>query len=311
MKKKLVFLILMVYLCNILSGCVKISKKMTLRLKKGEAFRMQIDGDRSFRGPSNETIELKSRESFLCNVISVNDAKDMEIKVTFDSINFNTNIKGKEDLKKYLSDTEMFLEQDKSIYSKFIGKSFKVKISESGKVEKVMGIDNIGNDILKNEEDNNKKELIKNFIKKEFSEEVLESKLQRIIAFYSDKKIDVGDEWDKTNKVLANIPVDVDDKYTLKERKEGTSDIIIDGKIKKRESAKPIKNDDMEISYEDIKGKEKGTIVIEKENRMIKTEEIESEYEGKVKIMLKDPSKGAEYIPIFAKEKIVVNVLKQ
>src|SRR3712207_4000652 len=113
-------------LCSILAGCAKISKKMTLGLKKGEAFRMQIDGTRSFKGPSNEAIELKSREAFLCNVNDVNDAKDMEIKVTIDSV--DVDIKGKDYLKKYLSDTGIFLEGDNSIYSKFLGKSFKAKL---------------------------------------------------------------------------------------------------------------------------------------------------------------------------------------
>ncbi|GAB6150120.1 hypothetical protein Z965_01330 [Clostridium novyi A str. BKT29909] len=311
MKKKLIFLILMVYLCSILSGCVKMSKKMTLELKKGEAFRMQIDGDKSFKGPSSESIELKSREAFLCSVNDVNNAKDMEMKVTIDSIDIDADIKGKDYLKKYLSDIGIFLEGDKSIYSKFLGKSFKVKLTENGKVEKVMGIDDIGNAVLKEEQDPKKKELIKNFIKKELSEEVLEEKIQRIIGFYSDKKVDIGDKWEKTNKVLANLPVDVDEKYTLKERKEGTTDIIVNGEIKKRESAQPVKADDVEISYEDIKGKEKGTITIGQENKMIKTEELDSEYEGKIKIMFKDPSKGAEYVPVSAKEKITVNVLKQ
>lgn len=285
------------------------SNKMTLRLKKGEAFRMQIDGTRSFKGSSNEAIEIKSREAFLCNVNDVNDAKDMEIKVTIDSV--DVDIKGKDYLKKYLSDTGIFLEGDNSIYSKFLGKSFKVKLTENGKVEKVMGIDDIGNAILKEEQDPKKKELIKSFIKKEFSEEVLQEKIQRIIGFYSDKKVEVGDEWSKTNKVLVSAPIDVDEKYTLKERKEGTTDIVVNGEIKKRESSEIIKVDDIEISYEDIKGKEKGIITIGQENKMIKTEELDSEYKGKIKIMFKDPNKGAEYVPISAKEKININVLKQ
>lgn len=36
LKKKLIFLILMVYLCSILSGCVKMSKKTDIRTKKTE-----------------------------------------------------------------------------------------------------------------------------------------------------------------------------------------------------------------------------------------------------------------------------------
>lgn len=311
MKKKFIFLTLMICLCSVLWGCAQISKKMTLALKKGEAFKIQIDGTRSFKGPSNEAIKLKSREAFLCNVNYVDDSKDMEVKVTIDFINIDIDVKGKDYLKKYLSDTGIFLDGDKSIYSKFLGKSFKIKLSENGKVERVMGIDDIANTILKEEEDNKKKELIKDFIKKEYSEEVLKEKLQRIIGFYSDKKIDVGDSWNNKNKILVNLPVDVYEKYILKERKEGTSDIAVNGEIKKRESAKPIKTNDIEINYEDIKGKEKGNITIGRKNKMIRTEELDSEYEGKIKIMFKDPGKGAEYIPISAKEKITVNVLKQ
>ncbi|MCD3319442.1 hypothetical protein G8V19_02840 [Clostridium botulinum D/C] len=314
MKKKVVVLILMLYVCSILSGCIKILIKLSINDKKGDSFKVEIDRNQkitsNFSG-ENSSVELKVREGFLCNVVNVDDIKDSDIKVTFDSMNFINNINVSDKLKKYVPNADEDLKKLSQAYSAFLGKSFKVKIAENGKVKKVMGIDELTMAVLKDLKDKSKEQDVKNFIKKEFSENALTAKIEKITLFYPEKRVSQNTQWRIRNTPSTKIPIQSVNEYVLKDSEDKTADISIKSEIKKNESAQPRNIGDVKLNFEDIKGNGSGNISVNLDKGIIKNTDIQSKYKGNIKIVSMDPNTGTQMIPITVEDKINVHVLNQ
>ncbi|EES92202.1 MULTISPECIES: DUF6263 family protein [Clostridium] len=314
MNKKVVILVIMFYICSILSGCIKIPIKLSINEKKGDSFKVEIDRNQkitsNFNG-ENSSVELKVREGFLCNVVNVDDIKDSDIKVTFDSINFVNNINISDKLKKYVPNANEDLKELANVYSSFLGKSFKVKIGENGKVKKIMGIDELTMAILKDLKDKSKEQYVKSFIKNEFSENALTAKIEKITLFYPEKRVAQNTQWRIRNTPSIKIPIQSINDYILKDSEDKTAYISIKSQIKKNESAQPHNIDDVKLSFEDIKGNGSGNINVNLDKGIIKNTDIQSKYKGNIKIVSMDPNTGTQMIPIIVEDKINVHVLNQ
>lgn len=345
MKKRLRLYILFLCVSLLLSGCMNKSVNMLIKLKKGDSYKVEVDSSekiiQTIKGGDTE-VQSKIRIGYLCHVTNIDENKNADITVTFDTIDakFTTsngqssNNKSKGDGGEEDKDEEKGQEQSNSqkqppsenkealaqgmdkfskIYNALVGKSFTIKVGEYGKVKQVVGMDEIVNKLftemnIKSEKD---KEEIKKVMKDKFGNEAITKKIERITAVYPNKNIKVGESWKEDRDVSNEFPIVTENNYTLKESSDGTSSITVDSKIKGKEEAEPTIVDNIKISYEDIKGTQKGNISLNEETGVIKMADMESKFDGKMKFISDDPNMGSMIFPISVEEKIRVNVLRQ
>lgn len=317
MKKKVTFPLLLICFTIIFSGCMKKSVNVSLKLKKGDAYKLEIDRNekvtQNIKGQKTD-VESKSKISYLCHVSNIDDNKNADIKVTFDSID----MKNKTDTGQTANSNDQKamsqgIDKASKIYASLIGKSFRVKIGEYGKVKQVIGMDDVVNSIFTelNIKDESEKEGIKKIMKEEFGEEAITKRIERITSVYPNKAVKVGEVWKTKAPVSDKLPVEAENQYNLKESDQGTSEVLVESKIKTKENAEPVVVENIKVNYEDIDGTQKGTITLNEETGLIKRSELESDYSGKMRLYSEDPNVGAQIFPISIKEKTVVNVLRQ
>lgn len=317
MKKRMKMLcVFFLSLSIIFSGCMQKTVSLRLHLKKGDSYKLETDRTEkvvyNVAGEKTET-EAKVKISYLCHVTNIDDNKNAEIKVTFDSINIKNTMDNGQTFTS--NSPTMAKDTDKlsKIYSTLIGKSFKVKIGEYGKVKQIVGIDELVKTILDelNIKDENEMKEIKEDMKQNFGDEELTKRIERISSLYPEKEVKIDDTWKKKIEISDRFPVEAESEYKLKDTADGTSEITVEGKIKSKENAEPIIINEIKITYEEIKGEQKGTISVNEETGLIKRAEMENKYSGKVKYSSDDPNMGAQIYPISVEEKITINVLRQ
>lgn len=312
-RRVLIFLVCMVF---VFTGCIKRSVMLSLDLKKGNLYKVEIDRKNKItENINNEKVEVecKIKTAYLCNVVNRDDNKNSEIKVTIDSININhSENKGQKNVEIYNNVTENW-NKLLEIYSVFVGKSFKVKIGQYGKVKAIIGIEDLMKNVLKelNIKDEKEREEVKNAINTEFGDKAILKRIERVTAVYPNKKVKVGDTWKKKTSASDKFPVESENSYKLKESEDGTSEIEVQSNIKINNNVEPIIKDGMKIIYEDINGSEKGVTNINEDTGFIKSTESESKYSGNIKILSEDASKGTQIVPINIYEKYIINVLSQ
>lgn len=315
--RKVTLPLLLICFIFIFSGCMKKPVNVSLKLKKGDAYKLEIDKNekvtQNIKGQKTD-VESKSRISYLCHVANIDDNKNADIKVTFDSIN----MKNKTDTGQTATSNDekamsQGIDKDSKIYTSLIGKSFRVKIGEYGKVKQVIGMDDVVNSIFTelNIKDESEKEGIKKIMKDEFGEEAITKRIERITSVYPNKTVKVGEVWKTKAPVSDKLPVEAENQYSLKESDQGTSEVLVESKIKTKENAEPVVVEKIKVNYEDIAGTQKGTITLNEKTGLIKRSELESDYSGKMRLYSEDPNVGAQIFPISVKEKTVVNVLRQ
>lgn len=317
MKKGIKMLyVFIIILCIALTGCMQKPIKITFSPKKGDSYKLEIDKNEtvvySINGEKKE-LESKVKTSYLCHVTNIDDNKNSEIKVVFDDINIKNNIPSDQTLISNFPNNAKSTDKLSKIHSVLEGKSFSVKMGQFGKVKQITGIDEIAKSILQelNINNNEKEKEIKDIIKSNFTEEELMKMIERITYFYPNTAVKVNDSWNQKSDVSGNFQVESENEYKLKDSNDGTSEITIKGEIKDKKEADPIIIGNIKITYEDMKGTENGTISLNEENGIIKREEIESVYSGKIKCSSDDPNMGPQIFPISVNEKITVNVLRQ
>lgn len=316
MKKNIRLYSILICSLLLLSGCMKKSVDISLKLKKGNLYKVEVDIKEKVSQKIKDTnleLETKSKMGYLCNVINVDKNKNADIKVTFDSIDIKSttpNGQTPANSQQVASETSDKLSK---VYAAFVGKSFNVKIGEYGKVKQVVGMDDVVNNVFTelNIKDEKEKEDIKKVIKAKFGEEVITKSIETITSVYPNNKVKVGNSWQQKVSISDQFPVEAERKYNLKESADGTSEITVDSQIKGKEDAEPKVTDSLKITYEEIKGTEKGVINLNEETGIVKTAEMQVQFSGKMKLYSDDPNLGTQTFPISYSEKTVVNVLRQ
>lgn len=316
-KKAKVIYTFLLSLSIIFSGCMQRQLNLLLHIKKGDSYRLEIDKNEKvvydIKGEKTE-LESKMKTAYLCHVTSVDDNKNAELTVTFDTINIrNNNANNGQTL--INNSPTMVRDTDKlsQVYSALIGKSFKVKVGEYGKVKQIIGMDELFKEILDelNITDKQEREEIKKDMKQNFGDKELTTRIGRITSFYPNTQVRIEDTWKKTVDISDRFPVESENEYKLRDSSDGTAEIEVKGKVRSKEGTDPIFMDNIKITYEDIDGTESGTISVNEESGLIRRAEMQSKYSGKIKYTSSDPNMGTQAFPISVEEKTMVNVLRQ
>lgn len=311
-RKRLGFIIFVLISMILFNGCIQKKVKPSLKLKKGDSFKI----DMLFEQKVTQEIEDRKTQvdsryniGYSCFVTDVDENKNSTIQVSFDSLNVKSVANNGQTLEYNSGDPTTHIDDLSKVYSALVGEKFTVKISEDGKIKEVIGIDKIIEKVLKelNIKDNKQKEEIQKMIVEQFGDEALKKQVENITSVYPDEPVKMGDTWEKKTDISSEYPLQAESKYTLKESKDGMSEIMVDSKVKTKEDAKPLILENIKISYE-IEGTQKGILNVDEESGITKHVEMTHAYSGKIKFTSEDPNIGAQIFPMSVEGRTIISV---
>ncbi|MCY6370164.1 DUF6263 family protein [Clostridium ganghwense] len=316
MKKKVITLIVFILTSILLlTGCMEEKVKFSLKLKKGDSYRIETGIDQKVVQEINgKTIELNSKYniSYSCLVSDVDNNKNATVQVTFDTINMKNVVNNGQTLEYNSGDPTANMDNLNRVYSALLGKKFTVKISEDGKIKEITGIDEVIKSIITELDIENQKQRdeIQKVVMEQFGKDALGKKVQNITGAYPDEPVKVGDSWEKKIEISEEYPIEAESKYTLKERKDEISEVTVASKLKTKEDAKPLILANIKINYE-FEGTQDGVITVDEETGITKYVEMNSKYSGTIKFTSDDPNIGAQTFPISVEAKTIITISKR
>lgn len=113
--------------------------------------------------------------------------------------------------------------------AKFIGKPFQTRISKTGQILEIKGVDELMNSTLNGMSglDDQSKDQMKQQIEQIFGPDALKGSLESIFSFYPSKGVKSGDTW-KTESSMSEFPINIFNTWTL--GVENPSSTVITGK---------------------------------------------------------------------------------
>ena len=150
-------------------------------------------------------------------------------------------------------------------FTALVGQSFTLRISPAGHVTDVQGTEAINEKMFKSLElpDESMRATVEKLAREQFgAESIGESMEQAIGGNFPDGPVDIGDSWVKRTSTARPYPMNLETKFTLKERKNGIAVIDVVSKISPNPAAKPMQVGPMTMTYA-FTGERTGQLEIE------------------------------------------------
>lgn len=284
-KKIITGLLLFMMLMLALSGCGEKGKLM-MNFKKGDSYNVEASiNTKTTMNIMNQNVETNLIENVKYNysITDVDKSNTYTIKCTIKSMNMKqTSAQGsvEYDSSKNAADSDAV----SKMMSSMIGKSYTMKITSSGEVKEITGIDEMMNGIINSTElKDSDKTAAQNVFKQFLSDDVVKQQAEEMFKLYPNKKVNIGDKWNTSMNISAGIPMSINTTLQLKDEKDGVATINEDSKIKVDGDKATLDMEGMKFKY-NISGKQNGTIKIKEDSGLITNQEITQKLTGTIGI---------------------------
>ncbi len=239
--------------------------ELKLNLQKGKtysyAMKTMMNIDMEVMGKPVNTVG-NIDFGFKMKVDDIDAQNNFNITTSYDAIRFKMNGMGM-DMgydSKNPGDTSKENQMDgmfRKIFSSMLNQHFKIVMSPKGAVLKIEGLKELVESMSANL---NVPEAVREQMKKQmaqsFNEDQLKQSFGQAFSIYPDKPVKVGDSWTKNfDQTVNNMKMSQDIKYTVKEIRDNSVILDLDGTIKSSAS-----NDSTSTVKVDINGDEKGSM---------------------------------------------------
>ena len=274
------------------SAAEKIDLK--LRLKPGQKYAMRVITDQKI---SQTMHEHEQKTDYLTDmgmgfeVLAVDADGTASVKITYQTI--RAKMSGPMGLIEYDS-TEpdaavgaetLPAQMIRQMFAGMVGQNFVIKVNPQGKVVGVEGFKEMmqqmaekmgGDDAAENEE-------IKEFMKNFLSEDKVKMMGSNMTIAFPSWPVGIGDSWTDKETMSVGFPIEIDNTYTLKERKNGVAIVDINSKMDLGKKGASIDMGPMKMNME-MKGSYQGTSEINEANGWMIRSKMNMQLAGQVKI---------------------------
>lgn len=287
MRNKKTIISLLLCMCMtfmlVLSGCNN-KDKLMLNFKQGDSFNVEENTNlKTIMTVSNQNIETDQNEKVTYNykIVDVDKNNIYTIKSTIKTMYFkqaSTQGNIEYDSSKNASNSDALSKMMNSV----IGKSYILKITSNGEVKEINGVDEIINDALSNTglNEKDKSEVLSTF-NQIFNNEALKQQIEQMFRLYPDKKVNVGDKWNRNTDITAGIPMLIDSTMQFKEEKDGIAYIAGNSKIKVNEKNAVMNISGMKFNY-NLTGDENGSFNVKEDSGIISDGKINQKLSGTI-----------------------------
>jgi hypothetical protein len=274
---------------------------LKLRLQQGKTYKTRMVYDQkmtqTLQGREME-INQKMAMDFAFDVQEVGEAGDATIKVTFQGI--SAEMEGP--MGKISYDSASPTEVDHPMMKGFAaiaGQSYIMVLSEKGEVKKVDGVKEMMSRIIDSLElpDGQMREMMKKQFEDMFGDQATAEMMGQWFSMIPDRPVEAGDSWTKTISITAGMPMTIDYKWTLKERKGGIAVLAVESVLKSNPDAGPMEMGPMKITM-DVSGEQSGTYELDESTGWIVRSRMTQKISGEQIIEGGPAEEGGMSIPL-------------
>ena len=286
--KKLYFHLILTFcvLANVITvSCASSGEKLDLklRLQEGKTYTLRMVNDQKMintvQGREMEMSQKMSTE-FTFDVQNVDEAGDATVEVNFQAV--SAEMEGPMGKISYDSanPTEVTHPMVKALAA-MAGQSYTVVLSEKGEVKKVEGMKEIMARVIESLDlpDGQAKEMMEKQFENMFGDQATVEMMGQWFSMIPDQPVSVGDSWSKTVFETTRMPVIIENKWTLKERKAGVAVVDMESEIKSNLDAEPMDMGPVKLTM-DISGEQSGTYELDESTGWIVSAKVTQQISG-------------------------------
>ncbi len=172
------------------------------------------------------------------------------------------------------------------MFKNMSGAEFVVKLSNKGEIVAIEGFDKMLEKMFSAMEDPELAKAMGDMMKNFMSEDKLKEMNSGMFAAFPDGAVSIGDMWDDIISLGgADMPIDVDTTYMLKERKDGTAVLGVTSKMDMgNEDSKLIEIEGMKMNMQ-LTGTQNGTMKLDEATGWVIGGETTMSFSGSVKLL--------------------------
>jgi hypothetical protein len=180
-------------------------------------------------------------------------------------------------------------------FAVLLDEGFSLKTTPQGRVEEVIGLQELRDNIEAKLPEGPMKEALKVGIKQFINEQGIKEMTESSLAIYPEKPVGIGDSWKRTITLTQGAAMTLENEWILKDRRDGVSFIEIKTGIKSNPEAGTVGMGSAKISYE-LSGKQQGQIELEESTGILIRSRINQDISGQIKVEV--PGQQTQQPPI-------------
>ena len=141
-------------------------------------------------------------------------------------------------------------------------------------------------------------------VDKLIDEQSIKESTSSLMVVYPDEPVGIGDSWSKIIAVSTGSPMIMENKWTLKDRKNGTAIIDVNSVMKPNPDAKPMEMGTMKMDYQ-LSGTQNGRMDMEESTGRIIKSKMNQDMSGQI-VMSDSSGQGMPDMTVPMKIKSVI-----
>src|SRR5260221_337299 len=168
-------------------------------------------------------------------------------------------------------------------FAALAGQSFTMRITPTGKVIEIQGLDQMVDAILKKLDipESPSKAVQEKAIRHEFSEEALKENMESMLAIYPERPVAPGEQWTRKASISKGLPMVMDNTFTLKGVAGDVATLDVKSKLSSNSEATPIEAGQRKLTYS-LAGEQTGTMKVDRATGWMRSAEMQQKVSGEM-----------------------------
>jgi hypothetical protein len=273
-----------------LSACDPDKMQLYINAKAGDKYHYNVTMKQISKTSVSEyetSISQKVAFDFSIRVDDVKSNGDLDLTYTYDRIRLKMDL---DDLEYYFDSDSNNYDDIGELYENIVGKQFNIRMTKSGKIKEVKGLDEFLGSLTGPLKANGNEDIfgldflnqLENTLLEGFGENTIKNDIGQLTNYLPDKKVNVGDTWTVKEKIdQLNMKIETETTYSFDRLENGIAYISVTGTYKTKDPLSASNNGLKMNTY--MEGNIEGNIQANTENGFIVNGEMRQNIKGHMK----------------------------
>jgi len=262
-----------------------------LKLEGGKQYYMQTITEQQISDPTpakGETAVMIVGTGAKLDVSNIDANGNAQVTYTYKWIQIG--VKGATGDKVYdSSKKDSSISPELQWFAPLLEESFSLTITPEGRISEIKGLDKVRTNVRQKLPQGPMQELAMSSLNQWLDDQTLREGIENSMAIYPDKPVGIGDSWSRNVTYSSGSAMILENKWTLKERKNGVAVIEVVSTIKPNPEAKPVEMGSPGMtSSSEFTGNQQGLIEMQESTGLIIKSKIHQQMSGQNKITRPD-----------------------
>jgi hypothetical protein len=258
-----------------------------LKLEAGKQYYMQTIIDQQISNPTSsqeETAVITMGTGAQLDVRNIDANGNAQVTYTYKWIKIGVKT-GTEGKVYDSSKKDSTVPKELQWFAPLLEESFSLKISPEARISEIKDLEKVRSNVRQKLPQGSMQELAMNSLNQWLDEQTIRESIENSMAIYPDRPVGVGDSWSRNVTYSSGSAMIFENKWTLKERKNGVAVIEVASTIKPNPQAKPAEMGSPGMtSSSEFTGNQQGLIEIQESTGLIINSKINQQMSGKTTI---------------------------